>query len=179
MEQKYPAADHLPPVTGSQSCKGWKWASTAQERHYLQKCKQASLLTKTSGGSGQSSATREGMPAIHPENWAAEMGKVISHSDCDRQTPELLGPGKGTKRRPNRTCASKGYPSAEPGRRRPERCMQPRAGLRWFPVEQHRAWVVCATSRGRPSGAETLRAHASVICLQRPSLPTALLNKWV
>ena len=29
----------------------------------------------------------------------------------------------------------------------------------------------------RPSVAETLRAHASVICLQRPSLPKARLNK--
>ena len=32
-------------------------------------------------------------------------------------------------------------------------------------------------SRDRPSVAEALRAHASVICLQRPSLPTARLNK--
>ena len=31
--------------------------------------------------------------------------------------------------------------------------------------------------QGRPSEAETLQAHASVICLQRPSLPTAQLNK--
>ena len=30
----------------------------------------------------------------------------------------------------------------------------------------------CAVSRGRPSVAETLRARASVICLQHPSLPT-------
>ena len=31
--------------------------------------------------------------------------------------------------------------------------------------------------RGRPSVAEALRVHASVICLQRPSLPTGRLNK--
>ena len=31
-------------------------------------------------------------------------------------------------------------------------------------------------SRGRPSVAEALRAHASVICLQHPSLPTAGVN---
>ena len=37
------------------------------------------------------------------------MGKVISHSNRTRQTPELLGPGKGTKRSPNRICASEGY----------------------------------------------------------------------
>ena len=106
------------------------------------------------------------------------MWKVISRSDCARQTPELLGPGKGTKRRPNRTCASKGYLSTKPEWRRPERCMQPRAGLRRFLAEQHRVWVVCAVSRGRHSMAETLWAHASVIRLQHPSLPTAWLNKW-
>ena len=31
--------------------------------------------------------------------------------------------------------------------------------------------------RGQASVAEALRAHASAICLQRPSLPTARLNK--
>ena len=31
-------------MTGSQSLKGWKGAIAAQERHYLPKCKQASLL---------------------------------------------------------------------------------------------------------------------------------------
>ena len=31
-------------MTGSQSRKGWKGAIAAQERHYLPKCKQASLL---------------------------------------------------------------------------------------------------------------------------------------
>ena len=66
-------------------------------------------------------------------------GKAISHSDCARQTPELLGPGKGAKGRPNRICASEGYLRAEPERLRPGRCMQPRAGLRRFPVEQLRA----------------------------------------
>ena len=48
-----PAADHPPPVTGSQSRKG---AIAAPERHYLHNCKQASLLTKTSWGSGQSTS---------------------------------------------------------------------------------------------------------------------------
>ena len=31
--------------------------------------------------------------------------------------------------------------------------------------------ATCAVSGGRPSVAEALRAHASVICLQHPSLP--------
>ena len=35
--------------------------------------------------------------------------KAISHSDHARQTPELLGPGKGTICSPNRICASEGY----------------------------------------------------------------------
>ena len=34
-----------------------------------------------------------------------------------------------------------------------------------------------AVNGGRPSVAEALRAHASVIRLQRPSLPTVRLNK--
>ena len=51
----------------------------------------------------------------------------------------ILGPGKGTKCRPNQICASEGYLRAEPEQLIPGRCMQPRAGLRWFSVEQHRA----------------------------------------
>ena len=50
-EQRELAADHPTPVTGSQSQKG---AIAAPERHYLQNCNQASLLTKTSWGSGRS-----------------------------------------------------------------------------------------------------------------------------
>ena len=41
---EYPAADHPPPGTGSQSHKGWKGAIAALERLYLPNCKQASLL---------------------------------------------------------------------------------------------------------------------------------------
>ena len=35
---------------------------------------------------------------------------------------------------------------------------------------------MCARSRGKPRVDETLQAHASNICLQHPSLPTARLN---
>ena len=52
---------------------------------------------------------------------------------------ELLGPGKGTKRRPNGICAM-----PEPEQLRPGRWMQPRAGLGWYPAEQPRAWAVWA-----------------------------------
>ena len=100
------------------------------------------------------------------------MGKAISRSDHTRQTPELLGPETGTKRRPNRISASEGYLSAEPEQLRLGRCMQPRAGLRRFLAEHRRTGAVCAMCRGMPSMAETLRAHTSVICLQHPSLPT-------
>ena len=64
--------------------------------------------------------------------------KAISRSDRWPNT-ELLGPGKSTKRRPNRICISEGYLSAKPERLRLGRCMQSRAGLRWFPAEQCRA----------------------------------------
>ena len=41
-----------------------------------------------------------------------QQGEVISHSDCASQTPEPLGTGKGTKRRPNQICTSEDYLSA-------------------------------------------------------------------
>ena len=95
------------------------------------------------------------------------LAKHLSYSDLGRA--QNAGPTKSAPLRNTRV--------PEPERLRPGRCMQPRAGLRWFPAEQPRAGAVCALSGGRPSVAETLRAHASVICLQRPSLPTARLNK--
>ena len=53
--------------------------------------------------------------------------------------------------------------------------MQPTAGLGWFPgsnlePEQCGQGSYTGVSGGRPSVVEALRAHASVICLQR-SLP--------
>ena len=93
-------------------------------------------------------------------------------------SPELLGSGKGTKRRPNRESAplrTTRVPEPEwPG---PGKYRQPRAGHGWFPAEQPRAWAAWAErlhapwTGGRPSVAEALRAHTSVICLQHPSLP--------
>ena len=41
---------------------------------------------------------------------------MTSRGDRARQTPELLGPGKGTKRSSSRICASEGCLSAEPER---------------------------------------------------------------
>ena len=136
MKQKYLAADHPPPVTGSQSPKGWKGTIAALEKLYLPNCKQASLLTKTSWGLDSHHLPDKGRQRYSQKT--ERQGKVISHSDRARHTPELLSPGKGTKCSPNRICASEGYTSTEPGRLRPGRCMQPRAGLRRFPAEQHR-----------------------------------------
>ena len=69
---------------------------------------------------------------------------MTSRGDHARQTPELLGPGKGTKRSPSRICASEGCLSAEPEQLGPGKCTQPRAGPRRFPAEHRRAGAVCA-----------------------------------
>ena len=74
-------------MTGSKS---WKGAIAAPERHYLSNCKQASLLTKISWGSRQSSSAWEGAQAVYPENRAAGTGQAINRSDRARQTPHQL-----------------------------------------------------------------------------------------
>ena len=169
---------------GSQSQKG---AIAAPERHYLQNCKQASLLTKTSWGSGRSTSTWEGAPVVHPENQAAGTGESISRSDHARQTPHHFSCsdlGRAQNAGPTESAPLRTTWVPEPERLRPGRCMQPRASLWWFPVEQPRSWAVWAGrvqgpwERAGPVWLEALRAHASVICLQRPSLPTAWLKKW-
>ena len=173
-------------MTGSQSQKG---AITALERHYLPNCKQASLLTRTSWGSRWSTSAWEGALVIPPENWVAGMGEAISHSDRARQTPHHLSCsdlGRSQNTGPTESAPLRTTQVSEPARFRPRKCMKPRAGLGQFPAEQPRAWAVWAgrahtpwEARGdRPSVAEILQAHASVICLQRPSLPTVQLNKW-
>ena len=53
-------------------------------------------------------------------------------------SPELLGPGKGTKRRPE-SARLWSTPVPEPERLRPGKCIQPRAGLEQFRTEQPRA----------------------------------------
>ena len=56
--------------------------------------------------------------------------------------------------------------------------MQPRAGFWLVPSSVGRE-ATRAVSEGRPSVAEALRAHASVICLQHPSLPPHSANEKV
>ena len=120
-------------MTGSQSRKGWKGAIAALKRHYLPNCKQASLLRLLGVLDGHHLPDKGRQQYTQKSE---QQGKAISRRDRARQTPELLGPGKGTKRRPNRICASEGYLRAEAEWLRPGRCMQPRDGLRRFPAEQ-------------------------------------------
>jgi len=47
--------------------------------------------------------------------------------------PELLGPRKGTKHRPNQVCAFVKYRETEPEQLRWGKCMQPRARFGQFP----------------------------------------------
>ena len=131
-------------MTGSQSRKG---AVAAPERHYLPNCKQASLLTKTSWGSGQSSSAWEGAPVVHPKNPVAGTGEVISRSDHARQTPHHLSClelGKAQNTGPMESAPLRTIWVPEPERLRPGICMQPRAGLWQFPVKQPKAWAVWA-----------------------------------
>ena len=82
------------------------------------------------------------MPVVHPENRAAGMGEAISPSDHTRQTPYHLSCsdlGRAQNAGPMESAPLKTTRVPEPEQLRPGRCMQPRAGLGWFPVEQHRA----------------------------------------
>ena len=131
-------------MTGSQSQKG---AITAPERHYLPNCKQASLLTETSWGSGQSTSAWEGVLVVHPENRVEGTGEVISRSDYAHQTPHHLSYsdlGRAQNTGPTGSVPLRTTQVPEPERLRPGRCMQLRAGLGWFLVEQPRAWAVWA-----------------------------------
>ena len=132
-------------MTGSQSLKGWKWAIAAQERHYLPKCKQASLLRLLGVLDSHNPPEKE---LQRYSQKTEQQGKAISHSDCAHQTPELLGPGKGTKCRPNQIYTSEGFLSAQPERLRPGRCMKPRAGLRRFPRRNYVEPKWCAPRAG-------------------------------
>ena len=88
---------------------------------------------------------------------------MTSRGNCARQTPELLGPGKGTKRSPSCICASEGCLRAEPERLGPGKCTQPRAGPRRFPAEHRRAGAVCAP-RGRTGQAgQRYCVHTTVL----------------
>ena len=163
-------------VTGSQNRKG---AISAPGRHYLQNCKQASLLTKTSWGSGQLSAW-EGAPVVYPENQAGGTGQAISRSDRAHQTPHhrAAQSWEGHKTQAQQSLHLWGLPecldlsgldlggSCSPG-------LASNGSLR-----SNLEPELCGQGGCMHIAAETLWAHASVICLQCPSLPTVRLNKW-
>ena len=105
---------------GSQSQKG---AIAAPERHPLPNCKQASLLTKTSWDSRQLTSSRR--VAAGDQLLRRDTGHLRSHASSTPRklsswdgggwgqlrspntwSPELLGPGKGTKHGPSQVCAS-------------------------------------------------------------------------
>ena len=125
-------------MTGSQS---WKGAIAAWETHYLQNCKQASLLTKTFWGSGWPTSTWEGALVVHPENRAAGTGEVISLNNRARQTPHhvsCLDLGRAQNAGPTESVPLRTIRVPEPEWLRPGRCKKPRAGLgrfRWSNLE--------------------------------------------
>ena len=168
-------------MTGSQSRKG---AIAAPERHYLPNCKQASLLTKTSWGSGRSTSTWKGVLVVHAENQAVGMGEAISHSDHARQTPGHLSYsdlGRAPNAGPAESVPLRTTQVPEPERLRPGRCMQPRAGLRWIPAEQPRAWAVWAGRAHMPwagAGPVWLRHCEHMPVLFVCSVPPSPQCKW-
>ena len=157
---------HPPLGTGSRG-QIWKGAIVAPERHHLPNCKQTSLLTKTPCDSGWSTSPRkviardqlprrdtlntwEGAPIVHPENWAAGTGEVISHSFqlgvTARQAPDHLRcSGLGWPQNAGPTKSAPLWSTREPGTEwlRPGECIQPRDSIRQFLAEQKpRAWAV-------------------------------------
>ena len=121
--------------------------------------KRAPLLTTTSWGSGQSSSASEGASVVHPENWAAGTGEVISRSDCAQQTPHHLSCsdlGRAKNSGPTESAPLRTTQVPKHERLRPGRCMHPRAILGRFPAEQPRAWAVWPGRAHAPRG----RAHA-------------------
>ena len=117
-------------MTGSQSLKGWKGAIAAQERHYLPKCKQASLLTKTSGALDGHHPPEKERQRYSQET--EQQGEATVAAIALAQLLGYLGLGRA-QNAANQICASEGFLSAEPERLRPGRCMKPGAGLRRFP----------------------------------------------
>ena len=170
-----------PPVTGIQS---WKGAIAAPERHYLPNCKQASLLPKTSWGSGESSSAWEGALVVHPENQAAGIGVVISRSDHAHQTPHHLSCsdlGRAQNTGPTESVPLRTTRVHEPEQLRPGRCMQPRAGLARFPAEQPRAWAVWARIAHTPwvgAGPMWLRHCKHTPVLFVCSIPPSSQRDW-
>ena len=168
-------------MTGSQS---WKQAIAAPERHYLPNCKQASLLSKTSWGSGQSTSAWEGAPVVHPESRAAGTGEAINCSVPARQTPHHLSCsdlGRAQNAGPTESAPLRTSWVPEPEWLRTGRCMQPRASFGWFLAEQHRPWAVWAGRAHEPwarAGPVWLRHWEHTPVLLVCSVPLSPQRDW-
>ena len=133
-------------------------------------------------------------PALHPENWGTGTGEVIRPTahpgNCACQACGHLSSsdlGRAQNADPTELLPLWCTQENEPEWLRPGKSMQPRARFRHFPCRA--TWSLSsvewestqAMSGGKPRVAQTVRAlptHASDICLQCSSLPTAQLKKW-
>ena len=110
--------------------------------------------------------------------------------ECAHQAPGRLSCsdlGRAQNTSPTESVPLRSTWELKPEWLKPGKCTQPRAHFRQLPCRA--TWSLSsvdwesthAMSKGKPSVAGTLRAlptHVSGVCLQRPSLPTARLNKW-
>ena len=124
-----------------------------------------------------------------PRGWD---GEVIRRSaqlgECAHQAPghqSRSDLGRAQNAGPTESASLWSTREPEPERLRPGKCTQPRACFRQSPCRA--TWSLGSVDResthamsgGKPSVAQTLRVlptHASEICLQGSSLPTAPLN---
>ena len=111
-------------------------------------------------------------------------GEVISHSHRAPQTPHHLS--CSDLGRAQNTGSTESVPLRitavpEPEQLRPGRCMQPRAGLGWFPSEQPRAWTVWAGRAHAPwagAGPVWLRHFEHMPVLFVSSIPPSPQRNW-
>ena len=138
--------------------------------------------------------TREGALAAHLGNWAARSGRwlrrMVHRGQCARQVPgrlSCLDLGRAQNALPTQSVPLQSTWEPEPEQLRPGKCTKHRACFGQHPCRT--SWSLnsvdpestCCCELGQASVVHTLRArpaHASDICLQCSSLPTAQLNKW-
>ena len=125
-----------------------------------------------------------------PSGW--DQGGDKTHctpEECAQQAPCHLSCsdlGRAQNAGPTKYLPFWSTQELEPEQLRPGKCMLPRACFRQFPCRA--TWSLSSVDRestgamngGKPSVVQTMRAlpkHASDICLQCSSLPTAQLNK--
>ena len=126
-----------------------------------------------------------------PSSWdgGGDKSQPSTGGDCPRQAPahlSCLDTGWAQNAGPTKSVPLWNTQKPESEQLRPGKCTQPRACFRQFPCRA--TWSLSSVdwestrpvSGSKPTVAKTLRAlptHASDICLQCFSLPTARLNK--